>query len=279
MDRQRLDSKGAAIAPSASWHTLARTARDRAILEFGGGKIPQVSKLYSDDQVKMALEELFHGKCAYCEQELGEQWDVEHYRPKGKVAEAPGHPGYFWLAYDWSNLYPSCTNCNQNRRDAPLWNDRRTLRAAGKFCQFPLADELKRVADPTADLGDERPLLLDPCATTDIPEKRFLFDAQGGIAAGPPVELPSLETEDPRAVATIGICNLNRRRLRKKRAKVIALVARLVRNLAEARIKDVPDSVVHEFEFMLAERVADEAPFAGTARYVRRHPENFAGLG
>jgi hypothetical protein len=48
-----------------------------------------------------------------------------HFRPKGQVNEAyrvvtiqtvkgqqSEHPGYFWLAYNWENLLPSCALCN-----------------------------------------------------------------------------------------------------------------------------------------------------------------------
>ena len=82
------------------------------------------------------LENTFHQKCAYCEREIsGYYGDAEHYRPKcavkrktedgtfeiptceildpkqGRMVEQP-HPGYFWLAYDWRNLLPSCVFCN-----------------------------------------------------------------------------------------------------------------------------------------------------------------------
>src|SRR6266404_1605717 len=73
------------------------------------------------------LENVFYEKCAYCERKIsGYYGDAEHYRPKGAVKyknssgefEEPsceflspvtgnilkvGHPGYFWLAYDWRN--------------------------------------------------------------------------------------------------------------------------------------------------------------------------------
>jgi hypothetical protein len=82
------------------------------------------------------LAHVFHDKCAYCEREIsGYYGDAEHYRPKGAVKHknAAGgfedstcgiydplnggdvvqpHPGYFWLAYDWRNLVPSCVYCN-----------------------------------------------------------------------------------------------------------------------------------------------------------------------
>jgi hypothetical protein len=79
---------------------------------------------------------VFHRKCAYCERWIsGSFGDAEHYRPKAAVqrkndkgrlervscriddpmtgaALQLGHPGYFWLAYDWRNLVPACQFCN-----------------------------------------------------------------------------------------------------------------------------------------------------------------------
>ncbi len=83
------------------------------------------------------LEHVFGGNCAYCETKLDnarQPGHAEHFRPKAavrvKIAAADGavqlqdaqtldpignrivHPGYFWLAYCWENLLPSCNNCN-----------------------------------------------------------------------------------------------------------------------------------------------------------------------
>ncbi len=74
---------------------------------------------------------VFHNKCAYCETKItGFPGDTEHFRPKGRVrafledetseivkvvdeeGEEITHPGYFWLAYHWQNLLPSCQFCN-----------------------------------------------------------------------------------------------------------------------------------------------------------------------
>lgn len=78
------------------------------------------------------LEHVFHNKCAYCETPIdGFPGDAEHFRPKGRVRdmraddsleivksvdednEEIDHPGYFWLAYNWKNLLPSCELCNR----------------------------------------------------------------------------------------------------------------------------------------------------------------------
>ena len=80
-------------------------------------------------------EEIFDNKCAYCETPLVRQSaDAEHYRPKAKVTYKDDeditrrprvidhtgaeieHPGYFWLAYNWKNLLPSCEICNRTSK-------------------------------------------------------------------------------------------------------------------------------------------------------------------
>ena len=56
-------------------------------------------KVYKRRDIEVALRNLFHGKCAYCESFFAatQPADIEHYRPKGGIEECPGHPGYWWL--------------------------------------------------------------------------------------------------------------------------------------------------------------------------------------
>ncbi len=84
------------------------------------------------------LKNVFHNKCAYCEtREARSAYHAEHFRPKARVryqsagaqvkrrfqpalvqdehGQDMDHPGYFWLAYHWQNLLPSCNNCNSAR--------------------------------------------------------------------------------------------------------------------------------------------------------------------
>lgn len=73
--------------------------------------------VYKRKDIAEALNALFHGKCAYCESNINaiQPTDIEHFRPKGSVANCPGHPGYWWLAASWHNLLPSCIDCNRQR--------------------------------------------------------------------------------------------------------------------------------------------------------------------
>jgi hypothetical protein len=75
--------------------------------------------IYGHPTVKEALRQAQHGKCCFCErkEEIG---DVEHFRPKAgyqqKVGSKVFKPGYYWLAYDWDNLFYSCPKCNRATR-------------------------------------------------------------------------------------------------------------------------------------------------------------------
>ncbi len=166
----------------------------------------------------MALETLFHGKCAYCETKLTEGWNVDHHRPKKRVKERPDHPGYYWLAYEWTNLYPACNGCNQHLRDRPHWDaNQQNDRAAGKADQFPLDDERHRAMSPTDDIARELPYVLDPC--DDEPQLYLTFDIQGNVLA---------IDDDVFGETTIDVCHLDRYRLSLARAKVIETVVEML---------------------------------------------------
>lgn len=106
-------------------------------------------KVYTDYTVKESLLRNQSHQCAYCECYLeGPFADVEHYRPQRtyrQSPESPHKPGYYWLAYDWSNLLVSCNTCNRI-----LKND-----------LFPLADEFQRDI-LHQDISKEQPLIINP---------------------------------------------------------------------------------------------------------------------
>jgi len=131
------------------------------------------------------LRELYLEKCAYCETEYlttSDTW-VEHYRPESK---------YYWLAYEWSNLLPTCTKCNRHKK-----------------AEFPLLDESRRVSIPSihdvradkSPLIDERPYILHP--EIDNPSDIFEFETNQGI------QIKGKDSEN-RGCKTIELCDLNR---------------------------------------------------------------------
>lgn len=170
-------------------------------------------RVYKAEEIKQALEKLFHGKCAYCETfySASAPVDVEHYRPKGAVAEDPDHPGYWWLAMRWENLLPSCIDCNRKRKQKvvagattleELWKfgkDVRNLQGtqSGKKDSFPLAAAGVRLVDEQIDFGREQALLINPCV--DKPEEYVSFAIDG---RGIPASLMRL-TGNPRIPAAM----------------------------------------------------------------------------
>lgn len=125
--------------------------------------------LYKHPEVMATLEEMFHGKCAFCETNYSavSPMDVENFRPKngaigndGKLS--PDH--YWWLAYEWFNLYAACAECNRS-----------------KGSRFPVDGERAPIEATNEQLRKERPLLLDPCL--DYPEAELVFADDGKIAS------------------------------------------------------------------------------------------------
>lgn len=151
------------------------------------GKIGIVSrKLYREQKaIYFALDGPFHGKCAYCETLIvaNHPGDLDHFRPKARVTDSlttikvrdgkgkeTAHPGYYWLAYDFRNLLPSCEDCNRPNK-ARSWGIR-----VGKWDEFPVRGF--RASRP----GEERrekPLLLNPTARRVKIEKHLRIDESG----------------------------------------------------------------------------------------------------
>ena len=132
-----------------------------------------------------ALQELFHQKCAFCETRVGatSRPDLEQFRPKAGALDLEGERSpdhYWWLMFDWENLYPSCPACNRT-----------------KGSRFPVVGErAERGADAEAtreEVWAERALLLDPCR--DHPSDHLIFDSLGNVAAVPFEELAPEEQE------------------------------------------------------------------------------------
>jgi hypothetical protein len=266
VDRNQVEN-GVIVRPNDKWFHDSQTISIQAVQD---GPSHVVSNHYKDIEVKKALEKLFHGKCAYCEGQPTSQgpWDVEHYRPKGRVKENENHPGYYWLAYTWENLLPSCAYCNQGRTDQPTFDDPTPLPAAGKVDQFPLLNETHRANTPDDPLDIEEPLLLNPCVDQDC-ENHFRYDIQGHILPANP--------NNHRAKKTIEICHLKRRRLRMDRAKQIEKVIKSVR-IHEKALKLNDAELVNETRELVDLFTAAESPFAGAARYIDRNRHAFIGV-
>jgi uncharacterized protein (TIGR02646 family) len=174
--------------PTSLRAQAAEDERERARVFFADAanrplKFPGDFKAYKADDVKATLEDVFHGKCAYCESPFHatQPLDVEHYRPKGQIVidgkRQP--PGYWWLASMWENLLPSCTDCNRPRgQDFPIGKPA----TAGKANQFPLSTERSRAQAPGGE-RKERRLLLHPYLDDPEEHLRWVWD-KGTIEDG-----------------------------------------------------------------------------------------------
>lgn len=187
-------------------------------------------KAYKEDDVQETLEGLFHGKCAYCETYYAASapMDVDHYRPKGKVADDLGHGGYWWIAMAWENLLPSCIDCNRMRGQVlveispSLEVLARTTRPpkvnAGKKDSFPLAAAGVRAIAEAKDFSAELPLLLNPCVDDPAQCLAFAFDPQHPVGLLMPVgDLAQRE----RGAVSIQIYGLNRQGLVEDRTRLL----------------------------------------------------------
>lgn len=206
-------------AEPASLHKTyndGRTELDRATTHYIDDNNPDSFGFdrYRSADVKQALDEIFHGKCAYCESFYAKTQpvDVEHYRPKGKVDGEDDHRGYWWLAMDWKNLVPSCIDCNRKRKQRSPKPDQQGSMVAlnedgdfargktfktGKQSAFPLTSGSARakwdVNGKAVDLGVEKRLLLDP--TRDAPDDHLVFH----VARGEPEKMVSIVYPKPLA--------------------------------------------------------------------------------
>jgi uncharacterized protein (TIGR02646 family) len=260
VDRRRVDGLGVSIQPSRAWFDRASTFTAKVIADHA--KHFFQSNVYAHEEVSKALEELFHQKCAYCEVSLARtDWDVDHFRPKGRIAERKDHPGYYWLAYTWENLFPSCTWCNQHRKARPTWSGEPGI-ASGKLDQFPLEKENDRALTPRSDLDAEERLVLDPCR--DQPEQHFQYDLLGGIRTS---------AGSKKGNTSINVFKLGEPRLRKARQVRISEIVAGLRLLETVKTRGPGD--IEAAHRLIQTFTRASSQFAGATRYVIACPEEF----
>jgi hypothetical protein len=229
------------------WQEKAAEATQGVIQAWESSK-KLSSKDFKDDiwrELKeWLLENVFHGKCAYCETHIHmsrQSGHAEHFRPKGGVnyeehgkkrlkkatvedegGQSIEHPGYFWLAYHWKNLLPSCEFCNSG---------------GGKKNQFPVqqrhvlvrhltqekANQLNEKPYESSKLQDvyylqpddldelEHPLLLHPYI--DDPREHLCF-GHAGIEAPRENENGELSVKGAHSIEVYDLKNEQLRRAR-----------------------------------------------------------------
>lgn len=173
--------------------------------------------------VSDSLEKLFNGKCAYCESYIVKEEEIEskaqflqqktpnfkkdfkfrnidyidHFRPrnnaKGYNQKGTDLEHYWWLSYEWENLYYCCSDCKL---------------AKGNW--FPVERKRARI-DSNINIIDvsEKSIFINPCVNNI--EEHFDFDINIGEIIG----------KSTRGNVTIELLYLNRENLIKGRLQAI----------------------------------------------------------
>ena len=208
--------------------------------------------IYADETVKAALRTAQHDKCAFCESKVPHvaYGDVEHFRPKAGSRQGPDEPlqtpGYYWLAYEWKNLFFCCQICNQRHKQN----------------LFPLLDPKRRARSHHRGIAKEQPLFIDPAA--EDPAEHIGFREEFAFALN----------GSARGTATIDGLRLNRPELLEKRRaslKVLIelrhtrdLLARAPKRAQTKRVRDRLEAL----ERVIEEVMREGSEYAAMARAV-----------
>jgi uncharacterized protein (TIGR02646 family) len=167
---------------------IGELAMDRESHKVVGG--------YNAESVQKKLRKYQGHKCIYCESiPIGTSaFRVDHFRPKKHLAEDSNHSGYFWLAYEWTNLVHSCETCNGKKSNKfPISNPKQRV-ALSTTDTFP-SEADRKLESPI--LSNEERLLLHPEIDKVENHLRFLWN---GL----------IEGVDEKGKTTIEVCDLNR---------------------------------------------------------------------
>lgn len=203
------------------------------------------SSIWLRDDVRLTLHRYQNGKCCYCERkrEPKREPDIEHFRPKGKIAEDRRKAGYWWLAYEWSNLYFSCKPCNEDF----------------KKTHFPLRSTGVRARKATADLTLEKPILPDP--GIEDPELLIGYDWDVQLEEAWPIP-----RNRERGGAIIEILGLDRELLNGERGALIALLAPIAQ-MMHCALHLGNQALERRSALQIARQTRRNQQFAGFRRY------------
>lgn len=154
-------------------------AQAKVVAESDPERRRALIKLYSPrwSAMREYLAQLSYGKCWYTEcRDSGADRDVDHFRPKSRVAGVPSHPGYYWLAFNPENLRFSCQLANRPRRNEILDE------TGGKADHFPLLNPEMRARSPMDDIKAELPELLDPINPDDTALISFIQSGEARLS-------------------------------------------------------------------------------------------------
>jgi nucleoside phosphorylase len=227
----------------------------------GPGSIPGVME---------DLYKVFASKCAYCEVKVdgGRLDTLTFFRPRQNALQELGGPPdpnhYWWLSWEWSNLYLACRECRLAK--GWLFPTARKKRAEppspDTVFQSLLSPDSDWRARLNIDLQEEEPLLIDPCLGK--PADHLFFEETGKVAP---------RDGSKRGNTTITILDLNRNALlSERREHARKIKGFLKRNLqATDRNKgEVKPNIASKIEELRLLCRADQ-PFAGMTRQLLKH--------
>ena len=221
----RLKRPSAVPSSLRSGSTTREKAEKKISVILEDNRVPgaqDFTPVWRNDKVRNALASMHGGRCCYCERlrDRTPESDIEHFRPKTEISdEDPSKPGYWWLAFEWDNLFLACKTCNESY----------------KKTQFPIAGTRAR------GLGDsleaEEALLLD--AAANDPEAAIGFD----FRTADDVWAYGIGEECQRGNTTIAVCGLNRTGLRRERSQTRQTLVLLARMMVQAQQNGVTPTI------------------------------------
>jgi tetratricopeptide (TPR) repeat protein len=191
-------------------------------------------------EVRNALIELFHGKCAFCETGIASSQaiPVGRFRPELQTIDKNGElfpDHYWWLMFEWTNLYLMCSECYRM-----------------KGTRFPILGPRAKFGERGEALLTEQPLLLDPCV--DNPQEHFFYDPEGNVGSS-----------TRQGQITIEVFGLNRHSLIEERKALLEHYRRIkkrILSLVESSGKQENQDIV-ELLAGLKQAGQPDQPFAG----------------
>lgn len=280
---KRIDYKPETLTLREGWAEDAEAVLQELLKEDDPKKRQEIIKAHDDlwKDVKGELAKLSFDKCWYTEsKQEGTDTDVDHFRPKNRVAEATDkdspHPGYWWLAFSLANYRFSCIYANRRRKDVETGD------TGGKADHFPLIEEGERAWTPTCNCDLEQPVLIDPCVASDV--RLLTFKADG--EAMPRFNEKSNPRQFMRANVSIELYNLDnsafvkaRQELREKMNSRLDDAKRFFKRLDSG---DADHVTAYEKAIdQLLEFVDEKAPYSGFCKaYLEefRHEEYVEGV-
>jgi len=191
---------------------------------------------FKQQDIKDALERVYHGKCAFCEQDVILCTDnnledcsstIEHYRPKSQ---------YYWLAYSWDNLLWCCHRCNQNKD-----NKFEIMNISVEY-----EENFKNNIHSSFHIyqGIENPKMIHPEFESVIGKISF-FNGK-------------IDSDDVRVKYTIDTCKLDRDDLNEKRETIIDdfIESVIDKKLKGISIEDVLKDIMNEIKAKQGEFIA-----------------------